>query len=191
MSVIPETLKELAVPIESVKRLPPDENPRIGDVPAMKESLTENTQYRPAVGNIREGTRYGDRTVLAGNHTHQALEELGEGEIAVTYVDVDDEAAWKIVLADNRQGDLGYYDPAALLAAIERAGGTKGTGYDDEWVKKTMEAMAPADPAGMDPGEGRYKEQYGVIVICEDEGHQERVYEELRDAGHEVRVVVT
>lgn len=191
MPAIPETLKELAVPIGSVKRLPDGENPRIGDVASMKESISENTQYRPAVVNVREGTRYGDRTILAGNHTHQALEELGETEIAVTYVDVDDEAAWKIVLADNRQGDLGHYDPAALLAAIELAGGTKGTGYDDEFVRATQAAMEPEDPSGMDPGAGRYREQYGVIVICEDEGHQERVYEELRAAGHEVRVVVT
>lgn len=43
-NIIPATLKELAVPIDSVKRLPEGENPRIGDEPAMKESLEENTQ---------------------------------------------------------------------------------------------------------------------------------------------------
>lgn len=146
--LIPETLRELAVPIGSVRRLPPEENPRRGDVPSMKESLQENTQYRPAVVNIREGTRYGDRTILAGNHTHQALEELKAEEIAVTFVDVDDEAAWKIILADNRQGDLGYYDPAALLAAFELAGGTKGTGYTDEDVRAYKAAMEPPPDGG-------------------------------------------
>lgn len=148
--MIPETLKELAVPIGSVRRLPPEENPRRGDVSAMKESITENTQYRPAVVNIRKGTRYGDRTILAGNHTHQGLEELGAEEIAVTFVDVDDQAAWKIILADNRQGDLGYYDPEALLAAIERAGTTRGTGYTDEDVMAYMEAMKPEEPKEYD-----------------------------------------
>lgn len=148
--LIPETLKELAVPISSVRRLPPDENPRRGHVPAMKESLRENTQYRPAVVNIREGTRYGDRTILAGNHTHQALEDLGAEEIAVTFVDVDDAAAWKIILADNRQGDLGYYDPEALLAAIERAGTTKGTGYTNEDLQALLAAMEPEEPKEYD-----------------------------------------
>lgn len=148
--MIPDTLKELAVPIGSVFRLPDEENPRHGDIPAMKESLKENTQYRPAVVNVREGTLYGNRTVLAGNHTHRALEELGAEEIAVTFVDVDDSAAWKIILADNRQGDLGYYDPEALLAAIERAGTTRGTGYDDEFVQATIAAMQPLEPKEYD-----------------------------------------
>lgn len=111
----------------------------------MKESLEENTQYRPVVVNIREGTRYGDRTVLAGNHTHQALEELGADEIAVTFVDVDDEAAWKIILADNRQGDLGYYDPVVLAAAFDKAGSTSGTGYTDEDVHAIIASMTPPE----------------------------------------------
>ena len=126
------------MPIGSVRRLPDDENPRRGDVPAMKESLRENTQYRPVVVNRREGTRYGDGTILAGNHTHQALEELGAKEIAVTFVDVDDEAAWKIVLTDNRQGDRGAYDPALIVAAVERAGGIAGTGYDEDFLAGLM-----------------------------------------------------
>ena len=148
MYVIPETLKELAVPMGSVKRLPDDENPRIGDVPSMKESPEENTQYRPAVVNIREGTRYGDRTILAGNHTHQELEELGATEIAVTYVDVDDEAARKIVLADNRQGDLGTYDPEALAAAFQRMGDVEGTGYTPEFVERLLIGLGGPEPEG-------------------------------------------
>ena len=148
MYVIPETLKELAVPMGSVKRLPDDENPRIGDVPSMKESPEENTQYRPAVVNIREGTRYGDRTILAGNHTHQELEELGATEIAVTYVDVDDEAARKIVPADNLQGDLGTYDPEALAAAPQRMGDVEGTGYTPEFVERLLIGLGGPEPEG-------------------------------------------
>ena len=129
MAMIPNTLEEPAVPIGSVKRLPDGENPRLGDVTAMKESPQENTQYRPAVVDFRDGTRYGDRAVLSGNHPHQALQELGETEIAVKCVDVDDAAAWKIVLADNRQGDLGYYEPVARLAAA--AGDACGSMYAD------------------------------------------------------------
>lgn len=37
----------------------------------------------------------------------------------------------------------------------------------------------------------RYKEQYGVIVICKDEAHQKRVYEQLRAKHKKVKVVVT
>lgn len=35
----------------------------------------------------------------------------------------------------------------------------------------------------------KYREQYGVIVICRDSSHQEQVYKGLKDQGHKVRVV--
>ncbi len=47
------------------------------------------------------------------------------------------------------------------------------------------------DGVNLDPGEDRYKEQYGVIVICDDEQQQEVVYNDLKEAGYTVKVVVT
>lgn len=35
-----------------------------------------------------------------------------------------------------------------------------------------------------------YKQQYAVIVICNDEKHQEQIYNELKDDGHKCKVVV-
>ena len=43
---------------------------------------------------------------------------------------------------------------------------------------------APGRPAG-----DRYKNRYGVIVLCRDEGHQQAVYDALRADGHKLRVV--
>ena len=40
-----------------------------------------------------------------------------------------------------------------------------------------------------EPGGFKYRPQYGVIVICESEVHQERVYRKLQKEGLEVRVV--
>lgn len=34
-----------------------------------------------------------------------------------------------------------------------------------------------------------YKEQYAVIVICEDEKEQEVVYNRLKSEGHKLKVV--
>ena len=39
--------------------------------------------------------------------------------------------------------------------------------------------------------DSKYKEQFGVIVICRDEAHQQEVFESLAGSGYEVRVVVT
>jgi hypothetical protein len=41
------------------------------------------------------------------------------------------------------------------------------------------------------PGSPRYREQYGVIVICESENHQRLVYEALATTYKRVRVVRT
>jgi hypothetical protein len=37
----------------------------------------------------------------------------------------------------------------------------------------------------------RYREQYGVIVICRDEEHQKKIYNDLKKKHKKVRVVVT
>ena len=61
--------------------------------------------------------------------------------------------------------------------------------------KKKNDPLPPLpDEAPGRPKDNRYKEQYGVIVICRDEGHQERIFNALRDlSGHplKMRVVVT
>lgn len=36
----------------------------------------------------------------------------------------------------------------------------------------------------------KYKNQYGVIVICADEGEQKRIYEALKEMGLILKVVV-
>ena len=43
------------------------------------------------------------------------------------------------------------------------------------------------------PSKPRYKQQYGVIVLCRDEADQARIYARLqrRCAGREIKVVVT
>lgn len=37
--------------------------------------------------------------------------------------------------------------------------------------------------------EFKYKEQYGVIVMCEGEAHQKEVYEKLLKQGYKLKVV--
>lgn len=101
-------------------------NPRIGDVDAIARSLQVNGQYRPIV--VRRDTR----EILAGNHTWKAAKSLGWETILVTYVDgITDTQAARIVLADNRFGDLGSYNVPDLTALLDSLPSLEGTGYDD------------------------------------------------------------
>lgn len=104
-------------------------NARQGDVGQISISLRVNGQYRPIV--VNRGTHTGrPNEVLAGNHTLMGARELGWPTIAAVYVDVDDDAATRIVLADNRTADLGTYDDRALTVMLRDLGGElEGTGF--------------------------------------------------------------
>src|SRR5215210_2375262 len=86
------------LPTDSLR--PHPENPRRGDVEAIRHSLERHGQYRPLVVNRPT------MEVLCGNHTLRAARELGFSEIPVAFVSVDEEQARRILLVDNRTNDL-------------------------------------------------------------------------------------
>ncbi len=127
------------VPIGSVRVS--SRNPRRGDVAVIKQSLVANKQYQPVIVNRR------DSEVLAGNHRVLAARELGWAEIAVCFVDVSEEQARRILLADNRTSDLADYDAQALIALLaEAAGDLVGTGYSQLDVDALLDSVAGDAP---------------------------------------------
>jgi ParB-like chromosome segregation protein Spo0J len=98
-------------------------NARKGNVGILVESLKVNGQYRPII--VQKSTNY----VLAGNHLLKAASRLEWDEIDAVVIDVDDERALKIVLADNRTADLGEYDHDLLHSLLKELEDFAGTGY--------------------------------------------------------------
>tara|TARA_R110002096_G_scaffold206880_1_gene393152 strand:+ start:1497 stop:2114 length:618 start_codon:yes stop_codon:yes gene_type:complete len=109
--------------------LHPD-NPRQGDIGAIIESIEANGWYGTLVAQCSTGH------VLAGNHRLQAARHCGIDKVPVHWVDVDDKAGLRILLADNRTSDLATDDDdllAELLAAlVQTDDGLVGTGYDGD-----------------------------------------------------------
>jgi ParB-like chromosome segregation protein Spo0J len=112
------------MPIKELKRFP--SNPREGDIGAISESLRVLGQYRPVIVNKR------NNQILKGNHTVAAASALGWTEVAVAFVDVDDEQATRIVLADNRTADKATYDNDLLVSAVASLKTLEGSGFDSE-----------------------------------------------------------
>lgn len=137
---IPATLQKLVVPIGAVKQR--KHNPRRGDVDLIAESLERNGQYRPIVVNKPTGE------ILAGNHCHQAATKLGWKHIAVTFVDVDEDEAARIVLADNRTADLGDYDEQILAAILSDMPDLTGTGYTEDDLDALLKSVSDEPYAG-------------------------------------------
>lgn len=162
------------------------DNPNLGDVPTIKESLLENDQFRPIVVNL--GTLTGrPHEVLAGNHTVMAIRELREENpedarwqrVLIHTVDVDDVRAAKIVLADNRTGELGQRDDESVLRLLEALGADDltGTGYDADAMKYLTDALNPPDLSEFpDYNEttadtGGSKSPVSRVVECPECGH--------------------
>lgn len=115
-------------------------NPRRGNVDSVVASLKAHGQYRPITANI--GTHTGrPNEVLAGNHTLKAFRKLAADEpddgrwnaILVHWVDVDEDQAKRIVLADNRTSEMGTYDSKALAGLLSDVShDLTGLGYTAE-----------------------------------------------------------
>jgi len=104
-------------------------NPRLGNVEAIAKSIQENGWWGTVVA--QKSTNH----VLAGNHRVMAAKSLNIQTVPVYWVDVDDEQAVKILLADNRTNDIATYDSAILnqlLADLSISDNLLGTGYVDE-----------------------------------------------------------
>lgn len=148
--MIIESLRSLAVPIDSLRGLPG--NPRRGDVDAVASSLSRFGQRKPIV------VRKDDGTIIAGNHTWQAAKKLGWSEIAVAYVGDDDVTAQAYALADNRTAELGDYDDELLKQLIESVGQIDSdllhdTGWSDDAVKELLEKIESELPKVIDEDE--------------------------------------
>ena len=141
------------------------QNPRVGDVEAIAQSLQVNGAYKPIV--VNRGTHTGrPNEVLAGNHTlkaHRLLVERGDSQwatIATWVVDVDDEQAARIVLADNRTADLGSYDNDDLLELLGSLDdGLEGTGYDEGYIDALLGANIPDEGMAALDGDSEYLDE--------------------------------
>jgi hypothetical protein len=138
-----------------------EDNPRVGDVEGIAESLAVNGQFRPILANRV------DDVILAGNHTHKGMVYLNEngfhdddlnihiepGErefVATCWVRATPEQAENMVLADNALADAGTYRQDILAKVLSRVPNLKGTGFSQAAAQRVMDAAKenkPIDPS--------------------------------------------
>lgn len=145
-------LPRMLVDADTLK--PHPRNARAQDSDVIRESILRNGVYRPLY--VQKSSGY----ILAGNHTYEALLSLGQSRVPVLELDVDDDTALRIMLADNRIPDLGRYDDGLLADILSQLAESPdelvGTGYalsDVETIIDTLNANTPAPWAEVDTDE--------------------------------------
>lgn len=119
------------------------ENANVGNVDAIAESIRVNGFYAPIV--VQSTTGY----ILAGNHRYQAAAKLGYTQVPVVYLDVNDEEAKRIMVADNRTTRLGHDNDELLTNLLEELGdselGLMGTGFSHADLQTLLDSADKFD----------------------------------------------
>lgn len=157
----------LAFELVDVDRLKPHpRNPRRGDVDAVEASIKANGFFGTLVAQRSSGH------ILAGNHRYLAARRLGFTQVPVVWVDVDDERAERILLADNRTADLAGYDDETLRDLLEGLAATDagldGTAWRDAELARMLADVAgqgdrPGDPDDLPPVPKKAKTRPGDL----------------------------
>lgn len=149
-------------PLASLK--PHPRNPNQGDVGAISESIDAHGFYGQVIA------QQSTRTILAGEHRWRAAKAAGMAEIPVTWVDVDDEQALRIVLVDNRSSELAFRDPAGLVELLQELAQTPlaltGTGYDADALDELL-ADLDAPNSFVPLGDGERLDEKKPVVCPE------------------------
>jgi ParB-like chromosome segregation protein Spo0J len=192
--VIPDTLDALLVPIDAVR---PDPSNVMQHPPSQIDALAASLV---AFGFDQPILARRNGLIIAGHGRLLAARQVGMTHVPVVYTDLDGVDAARRMIGDNRLAALAEPDAGALaelLRQLQAEDALGGTGYDEAAVEALLKEVAGAMPTGgdagpnLDPGEGRYREQYGVIVMCADEAEQEEIYNALLEQGYTCKVVVT
>jgi len=145
----------------------------------------------------------GGYTAVAGHGVIDALVIDGYRNVEATIIPADWQAhkVLAYLVADNMlpQGAVVQDDLLQeILRDIAIDGGAETlevTGVSQEEVDGILAGIGAGDEDGIDPslipGEDRYAEQYGVIVLCADAAEQEQAYNDLLESGYNCKVVTT
>ena len=146
---------------------------RIGWVTGVIENVT--------TGNLIDGHA----------RVEEAIKENPDRPIPCTQVELSEDEEKQILLLLDPIGSMATADDDMIRELMEAVGIESDVLLEalSQYTDIDVDALSAEEPNLSDPN-FNYQSQYGVIVTCEDESHQKRVFDELTESGYEVRVVV-
>lgn len=150
------------LPVDALE--PHPDNPRRGDVDAIAESIRHNGFFGAVLVQAPRDGRDRHR-IIAGEHRWRAAQADAQESVPVLVVDVDDDTALRMLLADNRTADRSGYDFAALAAVLDSLPDLSGTGFS---VAALDEAISAASGGPLEPAPSSWKDGAGERVSLTD-----------------------
>ena len=127
--------------------------------------------------------------IIAGHGRYMAAQKLLLEEVpTIVLKNLTDKQKQAYIIADNKLALNAGWDYELLKKEIMSFSDDidlKLLGFDDQELANIIDELESIPPL---LEEQVYKEIYNIVVDCEDENHQERVYNELLEKGYKCRV---
>ena len=175
-------LRPLAMPIAQLRSDPNNarkhslENQRI-----IQNSLRAFGQQKPIVVDR-------NNICIAGNGTLAAARAIGWSHVAVVQTSLSGNDASAYAIVDNRATDTSEWDTNRLVQTLaqlqlDQAADHTLSGFSDEQIDEEIDRLVEAAELPRLPDEVQIEQAYQVLVECEDEPHQQSIFERLTGEG--------
>ena len=168
-------------PISQLKFYPG--NARRGNIDLIAESLERLGQYKPVVVNTGGKEPELANVILAGNHTVMAAQRLGWDTVDVHLVDLDADAAKRVVVVDNRANDVATYEVEELVNLLTELPDLEATGFDRDELDAMLEALDDLDEEVPDRPADPKPEGFNLLIECDTAEEQQRIKSRLLAEG--------
>jgi DNA modification methylase len=96
--------------------------------------------------------RTADGRIIAGHTRHAAAMSLGLRDVPVRFLDIDEQKASALALADNRLGEIATWDDEGLAAILEGLAAEDvdldGLGWDEDELDGLLDSLGTVEPDG-------------------------------------------
>ena len=138
--------KAAAVYVDPNTLTPWDKNPR-NNAEAIKQVAKSIERFGFASPIV---ARQADGRIIAGHTRHSAALKLGLEDVPVRFLDIDEQKASALALADNKIGEIATWNDDTLgeiLAELEQDGfDLDGLGWSDNELDGLLDSMRPEEP---------------------------------------------
>jgi DNA modification methylase len=135
-----------AVYVDPNTLTPWDKNPR-NNAEAIKQVAKSIERFGFASPIV---ARQADGRIIAGHTRHAAALKLGLEDVPVRFLDIDEQKASALALADNKIGEIATWNDDTLgeiLAELEQDGfDLDGLGWSDDELDGLLDSMQPEEP---------------------------------------------